>query len=581
MLPKFRPATSNGRETGAARPVIRPVKPTAPPPPPAPPSPRRNRGRDRDQEAFRQAQEWSELPTMAAARERIHALARELPRQSDYDDETEGRIEPAIPRTSPHGGAHGLDVPFDALPSLDADDRPSTEAYHEPVRQPEQSAPALRGRHEDSGARRRPDRRAIPDAYEVETQYRAPYTEGVPETDGRHAALAYCRTELHEEISPAEAQAIAAAAQRLDPRSEETSAPRRRQSERPLERLESHERSVPRQVRDGSDADRDARRQARDVREMAAVASPASPRLRAASAPMAAPTRREDGGRDVPAGFVVGVQPLRTAPQPFPHEAIRPAPTPALGIVPGAFPAPATVGASPRALPRAQTAYTGPHLPHRRVPTHGSRPGYVASGHHERSTEYDETEQSSKVGRFAWFVFGAAFGIFFAFFATSFVGRVKKDEAPPAQPAAQGPALQAPAVTAPAVHAPAAQAPTVQPVAMQPVEMQAPVVQAPAVPAPVVQAPVPQAAQAAPVQAAPVIAQPQPAVALAPALAQPAPAASPPAPRAAAPRYVPAPRPQARPPVRRAVRDDEERTAAPPKDRSESVGDLLNAGLGP
>jgi hypothetical protein len=551
--------------------VIRPVKPTAPPPPPSPPSPRRNRGRqtglaqERDQEAVRQAQEFNEMPTMAAARERIHALARELPRQTGYDDETEGRIEPVVPRMSPRGPAHGLDAPFDALPSLDADDLPATEAYHEPVRTPERSEPVLRGRHEDSGARRRPDRHA--DAYEAETHYRAPYTERVPEIDGRHGALAYCRTELHEEVSPAAVQAMVAAAQRHDPRSDETSAPRRRVSERSMERPESHERSVARHVREMPAVVPVPSPRAAAVPSPRAAAVP-SPRIH--GAPMAAPTRREDG-RDVPAGFVVGVQPLRTAPQPFANEPIRPAATPALGIAPGTFPpgAPATVGASPRALPRRQTAYTGPHLPHRRVPTHGSRPGYVPSAHHARPTEYDEAEQSSKVGRFAWFVFGAAFGIFFAFFATSFVGRVKKDEAPPvvAQPALQAPVVQAPVVQPPAV--------------------QAPVVQAPVVQAPVVQA---TPAQPAPAQAAPVIAQPV--VAAQPVAAQPSPqpvvaqpgstlSAQPPAaaPRAAAPRPAPVARPQ-RAPARRVARDDEDR-AATPKEKSEAVGDLLNAGLGP
>jgi hypothetical protein len=475
MLPKFRPATSNGRESGAARPVIRPVKPTAPPPPPSPPSPRR----------------------------RQHA---------QFDDETEGRIETMVPRTAPL--AHRLDAPFDSLPSLDADHLPATEAYHEPVRQPERSAPILRGRHEDSGPRRRPER--YDDVYEedgVETHYR--------ETDSRHAALAYCRTELHEEISPAAVQAMVHAAHGHDPRSDETNAPRRRH------RPDSHERSIPRQLRERK----------REAREMPAV-----------QGPITGPPRREERLREVPPGFVVGVQPLRTVPQPMPVEAMRAAATPAIGIAHVAHPppAPATVGASPRALPRPQTAYTGPHQPVRRVPTHGSRPPYGVSGHHSRPQEYEDAEQSSKVGRFAWFVFGAAFGIFFAFFATSFVGRVKKDEAPPA------PVMQPPPIVV--------QAPIPQPV--QAIAPQAPV---------------------QPVATPPVATQPAVPIATPPAVVQPQPAPQPSvAPRAAAPRPVV----RARPQVRRAARDDEERSPAaskeaPPKEKSEAASDLLNAGIGP
>src|SRR4051812_19649619 len=101
VLPKFRPATLGGSQ----RPQIRPVKPTAPPPAPTPPR------RPSSASAMPPTTSYAPprpAPTppptqagmMAAARARIHEIARELPAENRfggpaprYDDETQGRME--------------------------------------------------------------------------------------------------------------------------------------------------------------------------------------------------------------------------------------------------------------------------------------------------------------------------------------------------------------------------------------------------------------------------------------------------------------------------------------------------------
>jgi hypothetical protein len=69
--------------------------------------------------------------------------------------------------------------------------------------------------------------------------------------------------------------------------------------------------------------------------------------------------------------------------------------------------------------------------------------------------------QASKVGRFAWFVAGAAFGITFAFFATGFFSGVRSADLRVASPLPAATQI-APAVPAVAVAPPVAQAPVVQ-----------------------------------------------------------------------------------------------------------------------
>lgn len=148
----------------------------------------------------------------------------------------------------------------------------------------------------------------------------------------------------------------------------------------------------------------------------------------------------------------------------------------------------------------------------------------------------------------AWFVFGTAFGLFFAFFATGFFSRFTKEEAPQA--------ATTPVVTATAPAALAAAPPPVATVAPVATTV-APV----ATPAP---APVAPAATTT-------------AVAAAPATAAPAPVAR--------PRHVHrAPTPAPRPPSGGSSDDDgfgpSTRSVAKEKPPAD-VGDLLNAGLAP
>jgi hypothetical protein len=147
--------------------------------------------------------------------------------------------------------------------------------------------------------------------------------------------------------------------------------------------------------------------------------------------------------------FVMGVQPLRTqtpvyaspAPQPMQHA---------------------------HAHAHAQPHYpqSGPQLPqepllrtHAMMPTgpalyRAPAPGQPSPS--SRSTEVEAPDAAAKAGRFAWFVFGAAFGIAFAFFATGFAPRLgAKEPEPLFPPAASLPAATAPAATtAPAVVVP-------------------------------------------------------------------------------------------------------------------------------
>lgn len=182
---------------------------------------------------------------------------------------------------------------------------------------------------------------------------------------------------------------------------------------------------------------------------------------------------------NMPAGFVMGVQPIRTpgpiaagsgfakVSEAFPQGVQAPR-TPIMGVN-----APHTVAASPRAMGTpVPTPSPLPQAMHGRLST--NRPyAQQPVGHQLQMTELEEAQQGSKVGRFAWFVFGAAFGIFFAFLATGFVPH-KKDEAqfpPPAPiptqqqtPGASPPPVQTPAFVVPTLVQPPPSGPAKQPV---------------------------------------------------------------------------------------------------------------------
>lgn len=202
---------------------------------------------------------------------------------------------------------------------------------------------------------------------------------------------------------------------------------------------------------------------------------------------------------------------------------------------------------------------------------------------------------SPKVGRFACFVAGAAFGITFAFFATGFFNGAKAKEDVPAAPAVQvtAPAVQvtAPAATQAAPVAPAAPAaqvvaPAAPTAALAPVAP--PAISPGALPAAPPTAAAPAAVGAVPPVAAPTFAP----VAAAPvtgvaAVAPPAPPPARPAPPPRAPRAQ-APRRPAAPPSMAPKNlggggpgADDGPSAPPAPPPGAELGDLLGAGLKP
>ena len=194
------------------------------------------------------------------------------------------------------------------------------------------------------------------------------------------------------------------------------------------------------------------------------------------------------------AGFVMGVQPIRnnanhTDAWP-PAPAFTPAPMQPYGNLPSpmqamqssmppqgyAQPQPqAYVNASPRAeqrlhatpMPGSLSPHVMPHAPHAHASQRNQMPAPAALA---------APPPQNKIGRFAWFVAGVAFGITFAIFATGFFGtgsiggsKAAASE-PPAATTAVSPAHAAPppvlaAATTPASAAPVAAPPPVGTVA--------------------------------------------------------------------------------------------------------------------
>src|SRR5262249_40439988 len=145
MLPKFRPAALGEREA-SLRPMIRPVRASAPPPAPNPPRRFSSGIRHPELPAIEGHQDiftpaFSEPPTMAA-RERIHAIARELPREERFEDETQARPGEdgyMASRWSPHARElesvrADMDVPYESLPSLEVGS-----GYYDPRYEPDPS----------------------------------------------------------------------------------------------------------------------------------------------------------------------------------------------------------------------------------------------------------------------------------------------------------------------------------------------------------------------------------------------------------------------------------------------------------
>jgi hypothetical protein len=502
MLPKFRPATLNASD----RPKIRPVKPSAPPPPP-----RRHSSGIRNQDLEQPAtQNYGEPPTMAAARARIHEIARELPAENrfpephharhNFNDETQGRIDgadyaaahEAYDRQFGAPGHGGADA-YDQLPSLDHHEHfenqdPMTElrpAYDEALQRHEhvyreepQQFRSDRPLPEDdsSGEYARRERRSPPppatysaasnsfDPVAYEANYPKASRRDEPSYADRREKISSAPRNRDREEFPRESS------YRDEPRRDEGRSFRR--EERREERREPRESSYQPPARadetraEGSSAKHEKRGES-SYRNEPAIPAPANvPReLR------------------VPENFVVGVQPLRTPSMGAPQAVIAPAyPAMTAAASPGAMNmnmpmSPMTGGPSlgqmgmpvipqismpPMMAPMgAMGGMPGSMMNQMHVRAHTSaRPGHIP-----QPTEVEEAQQGSKVGRFAWFVFGAAFGIFFAFAATGF-GFGKKDDAAGNFP--PPPATLTPVQTAPTAPAPP---PPVQP---QPVVQQAP-----------------------------------------------------------------------------------------------------------
>ncbi|MBX3209377.1 MAG: hypothetical protein KF764_30370 [Labilithrix sp.] len=593
MLPKFRPATLGGREV-SARPTIRPVKPTAPPPPPSPP--RRVSSGVRHPAPHGEAIEHDEFetstasyqdpPTMAAARERVHEIARALPSQYDgprFDDETQARpLDDGLimasryqaPRHVEPRRAEPLDVPYESLPSLEAA-RPYDEYEAEFAERDPETQNRQGFAHDAAPAFPEPRERR-----ESGERYREEYSEPAPPP--KYNTNPYPGTGAGEDSGPRQRpRKDAAPVPNYDAAAYEANYPGARRDDSYPDRQESYKASRrdetyrPELRRDDSHAQR-ARRD--DSYQPEPRREGSHPKARRDDSYQAAPRRddsyqaeprREDSyepipqapavphDMKVPAGFVMGVQPIRT-----PGSVVAPMRA-YESPLPEAFPAPQH--ASPTGTPMMGVPYGQPvqapspramHVPAQQMHIRPVTAGRYAQpvGHQLQMTAVEAAPQGSKVGRFAWFVFGAAFGIFFAFFATGFVPRLGKKEEIAFPPPAQLPAQeQAPVAAAP----PPVQAQP-QPVVAAP----PPVVQQPA-PPPVIQEPIPQApapqppvmvaapAMTAPMMTAPVMtaapaAYPQPVVvALVPAPApQPVAVAPAPQPRAAAPAPAPAPRGQ-------------------------------------
>ena len=240
-----------------------------------------------------------------------------------------------------------------------------------------------------------------------------------------------------------------------------------------------------------------------------------------------------------------------------------------------------------------QAYYPSQHPPQRNatpMPMPSSRP--VTSVARPVGAQLAPVSTSAKVGHFAWFVAGAAFGVTFAFFATGFFsgsGSAKSTKDEPGAPVptmtqaaqAQAPQMQVPQqlpvfAQPPAANAANAQQPQPPQFAQQP-QLQ-PQFAPPQAQQPVfAQPPVANAAFAQP----PVVGLPQPPVATSPAnlpnAQRPQPVAQRPAPPPRAPRPAP--------PPRRPTRSADDGPAAPAPAVAPTGGgdlnDLLGAGLKP
>ncbi len=537
MLPKFRPAPVG---EGEVRPTIRPVKLTAPPPPPSPPSPAKRAttappvelpSEDAPQFAGDAPETW------VPPRRQVDALAKITYQPARFDD----------PPAEFHRSARR--DPLDAFePPFGERRREERDRGHGQLTPPSLSAapPPRRFEPMDAGYDHRADtehpRHATTRAYGPEPKDEA---TGYPPARRDYARHEGDRLDLY-----GEARALERSALRRESPMRERERERERAWEQERERAWEQERErawEQERVREEYTYPPVPRREAAqgwDRRDMSRAprqdhgfgAFPHAPTPPSTVAPMFAPP--------VPPVAQPLPQAMHAVPQAF-HQAMPPR---------GAHPV-----ATQLAPPGSRLHTTGSHIV-QTVPSH------------MRSMALDASQRAKTI-RFAWFVFGAAFGICFAFFATGFATRRGKHEEGPPAAAALAPVSEAvlPGSPGSPPHAVAAPRPPLpQPVHPVVAAQPAPAPQAPAavaqVQAPAVLAtpgqpstpPIVPMAQAPATTAAPTVAPAQPAQ-LPPAVVAPAP-----------PRRVPAY-------VPRATGD------APTSSRrnSEEVTDLLNAGLAP
>ncbi|HEY8075368.1 MAG TPA: hypothetical protein VIF62_14690, partial [Labilithrix sp.] len=406
MLPKIRPAAAGT----AVRPSIRPVKPSVPPPPPAPPR---------------------RFPSGVAPKNTTMDL-----HHADADAiDDDGPLTAVAPYsdlpTNPQAAqvedlrATNLVVSFEdetqaravdeyLLQSMRPDERPQGElavAY--------ESLPSLEAR--------RPF-----DTYEAEFAERDPVTQMVAAHESirlRRGREQHPPEEPHVEVENEQAYEEAYDDHGYTEPPRDGSGPRVRPSDEPREDYAGYAAPVP-----AYDDPHESWQSGPQERGWESPPNTVIPPAPAVPREMRAP---------LPLGFIQGVQPVRAAnnftpfPQPLPQQQMIPTspPPPVFGPMPGQRMVPTSPSAARAAFPMPMQP-VGPQVA--------------------------PAAKSSGVGRFAWFVFGAAFGIAFAFVATGFVPKLSSAPdplfpPPPPKPAvtvqAQAPAAPAPpppaAVTAP------------------------------------------------------------------------------------------------------------------------------------
>ncbi len=609
MLPKFRPATL-GRDA-SARPSIRPVRPSPPPPPPSPPRrvtaaplsnvaafPAPATERDDDRVEMPTVTGHVEPATLTRGPETVPfeqatTLRRQRPEEvpQSFEDETQARaVDNGLldklrrgAETTHTPAAADLGVAYESLPSLEVrhpyDTYEGEFSERDPVTQLHAEG---RGGHEHESASVRRAKDAS--AYDAPAYREPSYSEP-----------AYGEPSYGEPSYPAPAPSYAHQDADVWGRRED-SGPR----SRPVPPAASSYAAPAPAYDDASISAQWGRDRAEPSQQ--GWPEPAPQNDVDFEEPMIPPTPRLP--EEMHPAFVVGVQPIRTAtpdawgtphamaPQqgqyvpaqqsplpPYPvaqqPQAYYPPPQPHYTQPPQQLHQPAHAQhVHPSAMPSQPAGsylqQSGPHArdPRYMTPMHASGMSRGLDSVRGPMSAQLDPPAASKVGRFAWFVAGAAFGITFACFATGFFD---------GSPAPKGEFPAAPMLTAPV----ATVAPIAPPAQVAQVAQVAPPVAQPFQAAPLV------AAMAPPMQAAVPAAAPIPTFAAAALPAAP-PVAARPAPPPVRPRFQAPPPRRPAPPVSQAPKNlggggaggDDERAPAPSAP-SGDIGDLLGAGLKP